>query len=153
MSEAHNVTIEAERLEAFTADRCARIAASIDVEPANAAGILEANGLGAAEWAALDDHWEAQAEEQIAFGSTALLDRQDDVYLERIEAERGPVSAEEYARICLAEERGTISATLADLELPEPSAIRIQRVWLRRASSNAELAAALDRSIASLRAG
>jgi hypothetical protein len=72
-------------------------------------------------------------------GKTAKLRAYDDAYVGQLEDDRGPIAVDEYARITVAVERGTASATLAELGLPDASLMRIQRVWMQKTSGDAEL--------------
>lgn len=51
-------------------------------------------------------------------------------YVAQLEAERGPSTVEEYARLLSATERGTIKETLAALDVSKVAAPRVHRGWL-----------------------
>src|SRR6185436_509473 len=95
--------------------------------------------LDEARWEPLRAHWLAEIKKETERGKTALLRLYDTAYVAQLEDERGPIAVEEYARIVVAAERGTVNATLADLGLPEGSMLRIQRVWMGKMQKDPEL--------------
>ena len=126
-------------LDEYPIERCARIAASVARTRDRQAEILEANKLDAERWEALKTHWAAEIKKETERGKTTLLRAYDASYVAQLEDERGPIAIEEYARIVVAAERGTVNATLTDLRLPEGSMLRIQRVWMGRTGKDPEL--------------
>jgi hypothetical protein len=70
-----------------------------------------------------------------------MLSAYDAAYVERLEKERGPITATEYAMLLLAAERRGADAELRKLDLPEGSMMRIRRVWLARTAKDAAAAA------------
>ncbi|XYI03732.1 DUF2169 domain-containing protein [Sorangium sp. So ce1128] len=112
--------------------RCAAIAAQLARRPESRDAILEAEALAPDTWEALHAHWLDAIRAGTARGSKALLSAYDAAYVGAIEAERGPITAVEYARLVIAAERGNDRETLADLRLPEGVTIRLRRVWLER---------------------
>lgn len=126
-------------LETYDLARCARLDASIARTPADSARLLDAEELSEASWPPLRDHWASEVRREAERGKTAKLRAYDEAYVGQLEQERGPIAAEEYARITVAVERGSASPTLAELQLPDASLMRIQRVWMQKTSSDAEL--------------
>ncbi|MGK3983770.1 DUF2169 domain-containing protein [Sorangium sp. So ce136] len=112
--------------------RCAAIAARLARRPESRDAILEAEALAPDTWEALHAHWLDAIRAGAARGSKALLSAYDAAYVGALEAERGPITAGEYARLVIAVERGTDREALADLRLPEGVTIRLRRVWLER---------------------
>ncbi|WP_437841872.1 DUF2169 domain-containing protein [Sorangium sp. So ce1153] len=112
--------------------RCAAIAAQLARRPESRDAILEAEALAPDTWEALHAHWLDAIRAGAARGSKALLSAYDAAYVGALEAERGPITAGEYARLMIAVERGTDREALADLRLPEGVTIRLRRVWLER---------------------
>ncbi|WP_437518076.1 DUF2169 domain-containing protein [Sorangium sp. So ce1099] len=112
--------------------RCAAIAARLARTPESRGAILEAEALAPDTWEALHAHWLDAIRAGTARGSKALLSAYDAAYVGALEAERGPITAGEYARLVIAVERGTDKEALADLKLPEGVMIRLRRVWLER---------------------
>jgi hypothetical protein len=140
-----------ELLPSFPLARCARIAASLDLDPDMTPDILRASKLAAEDWEVLDEHWQGAILAEI---QAAKLDGRaawDDHYLARIEEERGPISAEHYAGLVVAGERGSIDAKLGELGVPEDAILPIERVWLRRTSNDQALARAVKTAIAEAR--
>ncbi|XXY50072.1 DUF2169 domain-containing protein [Sorangium sp. So ce269] len=112
--------------------RCAAIAARLARRPESRDATLEAEALAPDTWEALHAHWLDAIRAGTARGSKALLSAYDAAYVGALEAERGPITAGEYARLVIAVERGTDREALADLRLPEGVMIRLRRVWLER---------------------
>ncbi|WP_437760730.1 DUF2169 domain-containing protein [Sorangium sp. So ce1389] len=112
--------------------RCAAIAAQLARRPESRDETLEAEALAPDTWEALHAHWLDAIRAGTARGSKALLSAYDVAYVGALEAERGPITAGEYARLMIAVERGTDREALADLRLPEGVTIRLRRVWLER---------------------
>ncbi|WP_437932467.1 DUF2169 domain-containing protein [Sorangium sp. So ce291] len=112
--------------------RCAAIAARLARRPESRDAILEAEALSPDTWEALHAHWLDAIRAGAARGSKALLSAYDAAYVGALEAERGPITASEYARLVIAVERGTDREALTDLRLPEGVTIRLRRVWLER---------------------
>ncbi|AGP37811.1 hypothetical protein [Sorangium cellulosum] len=65
-------------------------------------------------------------------GKRRLLSSYDAAYIAALEAERGPITAVDYARLAIASERGNEAQALEELGLPEGALIRLRRVWLER---------------------
>ncbi len=70
----------------------------------------------------------------------ALLRAYDSAYVGQIEAERGPVTVDQYVQVAMALENGIGPTTLQDLDLPRSALLRVQRVWMEKISQNKELA-------------
>jgi hypothetical protein len=135
----------------ITIERCAAIRASLDRRPADAAAILRENEISPAAWEREEHRWESAIDAEIDAGQSDLLDRFDAAYVARIEEERGPLGAEDYARLVIAAERGTTEAALEALALPEAAEMRIERVWMAKLMADGELAAAVRRAKAARR--
>ena len=120
-------------IELFPIERWARIRASIDLSPGSEAAVLEASHLTSDEWESLDERWLAHQDEALARGDTSSLHTADDAYLARVEEERGTVTADEYAALIAAAERGTAEQVLAELGIPSEAVVVVERVWCRRA--------------------
>lgn len=123
----------------YPLERCAVIAASIARSRHAALEILDAHALDAATWAALESRWSAAIRAEECRGRGSLLARHDAAYVAQLERERGPIGVEEYARLAVALERGTMAAELAALSLPSGAMVRIQRVWIGRIAADATL--------------
>jgi hypothetical protein len=132
-------------------ERCGAVTASIARRRGDTASILEQNGLRPDEWAEAERRWAAEIRREAEQGRRALLDAFDRAYVARLEEERGPLSARDYARLVLAAERGRLPETLAEMSLPRGAMMRIERVWLEKIGAEPELEDAVDRAIAAER--
>ena len=119
-------------LDRYPITRCAEIAASRARREPDAAAILAENELTPDVWAALDQRWTEAIRKESDRGRTTLLKAYDQAYVARLEAERGPITAGEYARLVIAFERGGADLVLAELKLPRGIILRVQRVFLDR---------------------
>ncbi|MGK4007952.1 DUF2169 domain-containing protein [Sorangium sp. So ce1036] len=124
----------------YPLERCAAIAARLARRPESQDEILEAEALALDTWEALHAHWLDAIRAGMARGSKAQLSAYDAAFVGALEAERGPITAAEYARLVIAAERGNDRETLAELRLPEGVMIRIRRVWLERVVKDPEAA-------------
>jgi len=138
-------------LDLYPIERCARIEASIARNPDQAAEILTDHGLDALTWRALRNHWQDAIQAEIDHGKSTLLRAHDAAFLAQLEQQRGPLTAEDLARLTLAAERGTRSKTLATLGLPPASGLAIDRALLARASKDPKLRASMRAAIEAAR--
>jgi hypothetical protein len=126
-------------IDRYPLERCAAIAASIARTKSEKDRILEEHELKPETWEALDKHWNELVRAQAGRGRTAPLKAYDAAYVAQLEKERGAIRVEEYARIVVGQERGSVDEELAAMTLPRGSLLRIQRVWLDRIATEAEL--------------
>lgn len=135
-------------LDEFSLARCAAIAASVARSKADAPRILEQNELKRALWETLDKYWTDTLREEMRRGKVANLKAYDAAYVGQLEKERGPLQVAEYARLVVANERGTAREVLAELTLPKGAVMRIERLWLDRmiedVSFGAHVSAAIE---------
>jgi hypothetical protein len=124
----------------FPLERCAKIAASVARRKADNTAILREHDLTPEVWAELDSHWRDAVRLDTERGSMALLRAYDSAYVDQIEAERGPVTVDQYVQVAMALENGIGPTTLQDLDLPRSALLRVQRVWMEKISQNKELA-------------
>jgi hypothetical protein len=134
-------------LEAFPIERCAAIAAAIARWPAEAARILEANALDPEVEAALDRHYSDAIRKETVRGKTGLLRAYDAAYVAQLEKERGPITAEEHARLVVAAERGNVDVVLRELGVPPAAFMRIRRLWIAKSAADGELGARVRQAI------
>ncbi|WP_437830045.1 DUF2169 domain-containing protein [Sorangium sp. So ce1153] len=127
-------------LAAFPIERVASIAASIARSKSEKVAILKRNDLTAARWASLERHWEEAMKRELSRGKMELLSAYDDAYVAQIEAERGIIMVEEYARLLVAAERGAEREALDAMGLPRGALLRVRRVWLKKTAADARLA-------------
>jgi len=134
-------------LEQYPLERCAAIAASIERRKWDRERILKDEKLAVEVWEALHAHWLAAIEAEVDRGRKKMLMAYDEAYVGRLEKERGPITAGEYAGLLMAAERRGAEAELKKLGLPEGAMMRIRRVWLLRSmkdqKAGAEVRAAL----------
>ncbi len=138
-------------LDEFSLERCAEIAASMARRKAEVPRILEQNKLERATWEALDKHWADTIRAETRRGNVAGLKAYDAAYVGQLEKERGPIRVEEYARLVIANERGTAGEVLAELTLPRGAVMRIERVWLERVGEDMRLGAHVNAAIETAR--
>lgn len=126
----------------WSIERCAQIAASCALRPADTAAILLAQGLSEEAWDAFEHHWSQALREDAAQGETTRLAAYDRAYVARIEEERGPITPEAHARLALAHERdrGALTRALRELGLPWGATPRILRVFAERMAADPKLA-------------
>ncbi|XXX71829.1 DUF2169 domain-containing protein [Sorangium sp. So ce134] len=119
-------------VEAYPLARCAAIAARLAKRPDALDAILAAEALSPDTWEALHAHWLDAIRAEVGRGKRRLLSSYDAAYVAALEAERGPITAGEYARLVIASERGNDARALAELGLPDGALLRLRRVWLER---------------------
>ncbi|WP_437604694.1 DUF2169 domain-containing protein [Sorangium sp. So ce834] len=120
-------------VDAYPLARCAAIAARLAARPGAEDAILAAESLSPDTWEALHAHWLDAIRAEVGRGKRRLLSSYDAAYIAALEAERGPITAGDYARLAIASERGNDAQALKELGLPEGVLIRLRRVWLERA--------------------
>lgn len=139
-------------LDEYPLIRCATIAASIARAPERRDAILKAQSLEPERWAALEQHHAAAIQEETQRGRSMLLSAYDGTYVKQLEAERGPIKVEDYARLVVAGERGAAASALTARGLPPGALLRIQRVWMRKLAGDVALAAAVRKELEAARA-
>lgn len=117
---------------AYPLERCAAIAARLARRPGALDDILAAEALSPETWEALHAHWLDAIRADVGRGKRRLLSSYDAAYIAALEAERGTITAREYARLVIAAERGSDAQALAELGLPDGALLRLRRVWLER---------------------
>jgi hypothetical protein len=106
-------------LDAYPLERCAAIAASLARRPENQAPLLAQHKLEQDLWSRLHAHWLAAIDAELERGRNKQLTAYDKAYVSALEAERGPLTALEMARVQLASERGKGPAKLLELDMPQ----------------------------------
>lgn len=123
--------VEEKRRE-MSLEACAALTASIARRKSEEGKLLESEGLSKKEWEDVKKHWEGEIQKELKRGKAELLRRFDEAYVERLEAERGVIGVEEYARLSVGMERGTVDEVLKELDLPRGAVMRVERVWMGR---------------------
>jgi hypothetical protein len=131
----------------YPVDRGAAIAASLARRPAEEKEILENNDLDDGSWKQLSRSFREAIAEETGRGRTALLDRWDASYVAQLEQERGPIKPEEYARIVVAQERGSADAALAELSLPTTALMPVTRVWIGKIAADLAFAVTVNAAV------
>jgi len=127
-------------LNTYPIERCAAIAASIAHRKLDKAAVLQAHDLTPEVWTALDVFWREASQQESQRGNLTLLHAYDAAYVSEIEAQRGSITVDEYARLTIAVDNGSAQDILAELDLPRGALMRVQRVWLDRVSQSSALA-------------
>ena len=128
-------------VEVYPLARCAAVAASLDARPAEAPAILAKESLDEDAWDQLRAHWDAAIEKDLARQKNKLLREFDAAYVARLEDERGPIAAGDYARLAAAAEVAETGPALEDLRIPPEAWPRIRRVWIQLLAKDKKLAA------------
>lgn len=140
------------RPEDFALERCAALTATIARRKPDKAKILEEQELSAAQWAAIEKHWDDAIQVECKRGKKTLLDRFDAAYVEQLERERGPIEVGDYAKLMVATERGALDEALGDVGLPRGALMRIERAWMKRMMKDAALGQRVEEEIDKIRA-
>lgn len=139
-------------IDDYPIERCARIAARLACNPNGADDVLRAEDIDATGWQIVHEHWQGAIRAKVERRNKELLVHYDRAYVSEIEAQRGPVAVDDYARIAEAAERSAQAEVLAMRELPEPVWPYIHRVWIDRMIKDPSLAAQVRHAIATRRA-
>ncbi|WP_438027627.1 DUF2169 domain-containing protein [Sorangium sp. So ce233] len=140
-------------IEEVSVDACAALDASLALRPHEKDRILRESRLDEPAWARLRAAWAAEIKRGLRRGRNELLRTYDAAYVAQLERERGPISADELARIIVGAERGDLAEALRGVGLPEESAIRIQRTWIARIARDAALGGEVRKAVTRARAG
>ena len=127
-------------LETYPIERCAQIAASIARRKADKTAILQNHDLTPEVWTELETHWREAIQHESQRGSMTLLRAHDGAYVDQIEAERGPVSIDQYAQLTIAMDNGINQDILTELDLPRGAVLPVQRIWTEKMRQSKELA-------------
>ncbi|WP_437735491.1 DUF2169 domain-containing protein [Sorangium sp. So ce1335] len=139
--------------EELSVEACAALDASMALRPHDKDLLLREGRLDEAAWARLRAAWAAEIKRELRRGRNELLRSYDAAYVAQLERERGPITADELARITVGAERGDLAEALRDIGLPDESAIRIQRTWIARIARDAALGDEVRKAVTRARAG
>jgi hypothetical protein len=117
----------------FPLERCAAIAASLALRPADMTKTLEAQNLDSPTWIDLECFWSTAIKTALGEGDATLLRAYDAAFVASLEKLRGPITADDHARIVAARGRGRSVEALKTLGLPICADLPIERVMLQRA--------------------
>ncbi|MGK4000769.1 DUF2169 domain-containing protein [Sorangium sp. So ce1024] len=138
--------------DAYPPERCGAIAARLACDAGSTGDVLRAEELDEARWERVHAHWLDRIRDDAARSRTGLLSVYDSAYVSALEAQRGPVTLADYARLAEAAERGAITGALAERGLPEGAWPHIHRVWIQRMVKDVLLGKQVRREIEALRA-
>lgn len=136
----------------FPLEKCAALTASIARMKSEKARILDAEEINEANWVRVQQYWDQAIKDETKKGRRTLLDRFDNAYVEQLEKERGPITVEEYARLSVAGERGTLDEELKALRLPRGATVRIERLWHNRCALDLAFAGCTESAMSTARA-
>jgi hypothetical protein len=122
-------------VDVYPPPRCGAIAARLACAGSDddkIGEILRGEELDASRWQRVHAHWLERARAEAARSRKTLMAEYDGGYVGALEAERGAIALEEYARLAEAAERGEVAGALAESGLPEGCWAHIHRVWIGR---------------------
>lgn len=137
--------------ESVSLERVAAITAELSERPLPRADVLAAHGLSEARFGSAQKQWIDALDGEQRSGGRALRDRFDAAYVASWEAIRGPIEADAYARLVVAEESGGLSSALEALGLKRTAWMRMKRLWSKRIAESPGLAAIVKKEAAKLR--
>jgi hypothetical protein len=140
------------RPEDFAIERCATMTVRLARHKLQRVQILEAEKLSAEQWTAIEKYWMDAIRMENKSGKNMLLERFDVSYIAQIEKERGPIDVQQYAKLMVAAERGTIDDLLKDWGLPGGILLRLERVWMKRLATHPPLGEEVQEAINKTRA-
>jgi hypothetical protein len=123
----------------LTLERCAAISAELGDRRTPRADVLRQNNLTESTWAASERHWTNTLAKEAELGEKELLQAFDAAYVAALEKLRGPIRLEDYARLTVASERGSLRAVLEELTIQRSALMRIERVWAKRLAEDPSL--------------
>jgi len=112
---------------------------------------LQAEDLDAERWRALQEHWTEAMRGREERRDRKLLGEQDRGYVNELEAQRGPIAIDDFARFAEAAERGAQAEALAERNLPAAAWPHLQRFWIDRVLKDPVLAEQVRRAMAARR--
>lgn len=138
--------------EQYPPERCGVIAARLACDEPAAGDILQAETLDAAGWQRVHEHWLERIRDEAARSRKKLLADYDAAYVSALEAQRGPIALDDYARLAEAAERSAVAAALAERGLPAGAWPHIHRVWIGRTLKDMRVGKQVRNAIDALRA-
>ncbi|WP_437655273.1 DUF2169 domain-containing protein [Sorangium sp. So ce1182] len=137
--------------EAYPPERCAAIAACLACDEGSTNDVLHAEELDDARWQRIHAYWLDRIGEEVARCRKRLLSIYDSAYVSALEAKRGPITLDDYARLAEAAERSAIAGALAERGLPQGAWPHVHRVWIGRMVKDVRLGKQLWDAIDALR--
>ncbi len=136
----------------YPPERCGAIAARVACDPPTAGDVLRAEELDAARWKRVHEHWLDRIREDAARSRRKPLSEYDAAYVSALEAKRGALALDDYARLAEAAERSAVPAALSERGLPETAWPHIHRVWIARMARDPGLGKLVRGAIDAVRA-
>lgn len=136
--------------DAYPPERCGAIAARLACDERSTEAILRAEALDEARWQRVHAYWLDRIHNEAARSRKRLLSAYDTAYVSALEAERGPVATDDYARLAEAAERSAVAGALAERGLPASAWPHIHRVWIWRMVSDVRLGQQVRKAIEAL---
>ncbi|MEP7123524.1 MAG: DUF2169 domain-containing protein [Byssovorax sp.] len=141
--------------DVYPPTRCGGVAARLAcaVDDADKVGeILRAEQLDVARWQRVHEYWLDRIRQEAARSRKMLLSEYDGAYVSVLEAERGMISIEVYARLAEAAERGEVAGALTKIGLPEGAWPHTHRMWIGRMVKDVRLGKQVREAIEARRA-
>ncbi|XXY48663.1 DUF2169 domain-containing protein [Sorangium sp. So ce269] len=138
--------------DVYPPGRCGAIAARLACDAGSTDDLLRAEELDLARWLRVHEHWLGRIRDEAARGRKKLLSDYDRAYVDALEAKRGPIALDGYARLAEAAERGAVTGALGESGLPEGAWPHIHRVWIQRIVEDVRLGKQVRAAIEALRA-
>ncbi len=135
----------------LTLEQVALIAAELAEGKKDRRQVFEAHRLRERSWRKNEKHWSESIATQSARGTHALQAAYDAAYVARVEAFRGPIQLEEYARIVVALERGQAFEVLAELKIHRAALMPIVRLRTQKVAKDMKLGDAANGVLRALR--
>jgi hypothetical protein len=133
-------------------EELATIAAELAERREPRAEVLRRHRLSEADLETHDRHWMDRIRREASRGRGELRSAHDAAYLAAVEGFRGPITANDYARVVVGLERGTANEVLDDLAIQRPALMPIVRVWTKKVAADGRLADEVGALLGTLRA-
>ncbi|WP_438032037.1 DUF2169 domain-containing protein [Sorangium sp. So ce204] len=133
-------------------ERFASLTAEIAEGRAPRAEVLRTHDLSEHAWTAVERHWRAALDQDLARGGGRLSGAYDLAYVAAVERFRGPIAAPEYVRLAVAQERGQAGEALDALRIQRPALMPILRLWTKKVARDGKLVREVTAMLAALRA-
>lgn len=137
---------------AYPPERCGAIAGRLACDGDSTSDILRAEDLDVERWKCVHEHWLDRIRDESTRGRKKLLSDYDGAYVSALEAKRGPITLDDYARLAEAAERSAAAGALVERGLPEGAWPHIHRVWIGRMVKDVRLGKQVRVTIDALRA-
>jgi hypothetical protein len=134
----------------YPLERYAALAAELVEGNAPRDAVLATRDLDERARSAIERHWFEAIKKDGKRGSGKLQRAYDAAYVATVEGFRGPVTAQDYAKLALAVERHSVDDVLDELRIQRPALMSVIRVWTKRVSADTLLQAEVSTARAKL---